>query len=115
MKLFGRQFGSLVANIVSNSYSFIGEAVSADILRGYVNLHLQAAGEGIADIRAAASGVASAARGAADRGDAPAAAAPPPAPPAPEAPDIAPAEPPPPPPPAEAPESAEPDDTPRAS
>jgi subtilase family serine protease len=36
-----------LANIVSNSYSFIGEAVSADILRGYVNLHLQAAGEGI--------------------------------------------------------------------
>ncbi len=36
-----------LANIVSNSYSFIGEAVSADVLRGYVNVHLQAAGEGI--------------------------------------------------------------------
>ncbi len=36
-----------LATIVSNSYGFIGEAVSADVLRGYVNLHLQAAGEGI--------------------------------------------------------------------
>ncbi|PYI65423.1 hypothetical protein CVV68_18310 [Arthrobacter livingstonensis] len=36
-----------LANIVSNSYGNIGEAVSANYLFGQVNLELQAAGEGI--------------------------------------------------------------------
>jgi hypothetical protein len=68
-------------------------------------MNMQASGEGIADIRAAAAGAASAARDAVDRDDAPAAAAPP----APETPAD-------PPPPAEAPPDAPPaDDAPRAS
>ncbi len=36
-----------LANIVSNSYGNTGENVSANALQGTVNLHLQAAGEGI--------------------------------------------------------------------
>lgn len=36
-----------LANIVSNSYGNIGEAIPADVLRGEQNLHIQAAGEGI--------------------------------------------------------------------
>ncbi|WP_217498553.1 S53 family peptidase [Leifsonia sp. C5G2] len=36
-----------LANIVSNSYGNVGEAVPADVIQGEVNLQLQAAGEGI--------------------------------------------------------------------
>ncbi|MDN4614201.1 S53 family peptidase [Leifsonia sp. F6_8S_P_1B] len=36
-----------LATIVSNSYGNLGEAVPADVIQGEVNLHLQAAGEGI--------------------------------------------------------------------
>jgi len=36
-----------LANIVSNSYGNIGEAVPADVIQGEVNIQLQAAGEGI--------------------------------------------------------------------
>lgn len=36
-----------LANIVSNSYGNLGEAVPADVIQGEVNLQLQAAGEGI--------------------------------------------------------------------
>jgi subtilase family serine protease len=36
-----------LATIVSNSYGNLGEAIPADSLKGAVNLHLQAAGEGI--------------------------------------------------------------------
>ena len=95
-------------------WAWLGLALAIILVVGAF-LNMQAAGEGIADIRAAAAGAASAARGAADRNDTPAAAAPPPAPPAPEQTAAAPAESPPPAPPPAAPESAEPDDAPRAS
>jgi len=36
-----------LANIVSNSYGDVGEAVPADVIAGEQNLHIQAAGEGI--------------------------------------------------------------------
>lgn len=36
-----------LANIVSNSYGNVGEAVPADVIQGEVNIQLQAAGEGI--------------------------------------------------------------------
>lgn len=36
-----------LANIVSNSYGNVGEAIPADALKGAQNLHIQAAGEGI--------------------------------------------------------------------
>jgi subtilase family serine protease len=36
-----------LANIVSNSYGNVGEAIPADVLEGEQNLHIQAAGEGI--------------------------------------------------------------------
>ncbi len=36
-----------LANIVSNSYGYLGEAASDDLARGGQNIHLQAAGEGI--------------------------------------------------------------------
>ncbi|MFI5084297.1 MAG: protease pro-enzyme activation domain-containing protein [Actinomycetales bacterium] len=36
-----------LANIVSNSYGNVGEALPADAIKGQVNIHLQAAGEGI--------------------------------------------------------------------
>jgi len=36
-----------LANIVSNSYGNLGEAVPTDVLKGAENLHIQAAGEGI--------------------------------------------------------------------
>jgi subtilase family serine protease len=36
-----------LANIVSNSYGNVGEAIPADVLKGEQNLHIQAAGEGI--------------------------------------------------------------------
>jgi subtilase family serine protease len=36
-----------LANIVSNSYGNVGEAVPADVIEGEQNLHIQAAGEGI--------------------------------------------------------------------
>ena len=106
--------GGIVAEAYSRTiWSWIGLALAIILVVGAF-LNMQAAGEGIAEIRAAAAGAASAARGAADRGDAPAAAAPPPASSAPEPPAAA-QPPPPPPPPADAPESSEPDDTPRAS
>ena len=108
--------GGIVAEAYSRTiWSWIGLALAIILVVGAF-LNMQAAGEGIAEIRAAAAGAASAARGAADRGDAPAAAAPPPASSAPEPPAAAEPPPPPPPPPAaDAPESTEPDDTPRAS
>ena len=103
----------IVADAIDRTiWSWIGLALAIILVVGAF-LNMQAAGEGIADIRAAAAGAASAARGGGDRDDAPAVAAPPPAPSAPEPPAAA--EPPPPPPPADVPESTEPDDTPRAS
>ncbi|MCB8808816.1 hypothetical protein LJD48_28135, partial [Escherichia coli] len=36
-----------LANIVSNSYGNVGEALPQDVIDGTVNIHLQAAGEGI--------------------------------------------------------------------
>ena len=102
------------ADVVDRTiWAWLGLALAIILVVGAF-LNMQAAGEGIAEIRAAAAGAASAARGAADRGDAPAAAAPPPASSAPEPPAAA-QPPPPPPPPADAPESTAPDDTPRAS
>ena len=38
---------SKLANIVSNSYGYLGEGVGDDTVRGGENLHIQAAGEGI--------------------------------------------------------------------
>lgn len=42
-----RVLDNKLANIVSNSYGNLGEAVPADVIQGEVNLQLQAAGEGI--------------------------------------------------------------------
>lgn len=36
-----------LANIVSNSYGNVGEALPQDVIEGTINIHLQAAGEGI--------------------------------------------------------------------
>lgn len=36
-----------LANIVSNSYGNVGEALAPDVIEGTINIHLQAAGEGI--------------------------------------------------------------------
>ena len=106
--------GGVVADAYDRTiWAWLGLALAIVLVVGAF-LNMQAAGEGIAEIRAAAAGAASAARGAGGRDDAPAAAAPPPASSAPEPPAAA-EQPPPPPPPADAPESTEPDDTPRAS
>lgn len=104
--------GGIVADAYDRTFwSWLGLALAIVLVVGAF-LNMQAAGEGIADIRAAAAGAASAARGAVDRDDTPAAASPPP----PAAPEAGPAQPTPPPPPADAPsEPTEPDDAPRAS
>jgi hypothetical protein len=114
--------GDLGAEVYDRTiWAWIGLALAIVLVVGAF-LNMQAAGEGIADIRAAAAGAAASARGAVDRDDKPAAAASE-APDAPAAPAAAAA-----PPPAEAPSAAvadppadtppdspEPDDTPRAS
>ena len=100
--------GSIAADVVDRTiWSWLGLALAIVLVIG-AWLNMQAAGEGIADIRAAATGAAASARSAVDRDDKPAAAAPAPPPAAPvETPADTPSEPPS--------ESIEPDDAPRAS
>ena len=106
--------GSIAADVVDRTiWSWLGLALAIVLVIG-AWLNMQAAGEGIAQIRAAASGAAASARGAVDRDDRPSAATPAPqdapaaapAPPA-ETPADIPAEPPS--------EPTPPDDAPRAS
>jgi hypothetical protein len=105
--------GGLASDLIDRTiWSWIGLALAILLVVG-AWMNMQASGEGIADIRAAAAGAAASARGAVDRDDTSSAA--PAATEAPAAQD-APAAAAPPEAPAEAPsESPEPDDTPRAS